>query len=116
MRHLKTWAIFLDVRPFYGLRFFIHAPQELGLFCISLVLVLFATFKPATQMYLHIQFLPHSKHTVLADQLSVLSVLRTIPNAQYIACEMDSVRYFQYRWYIYLPLSFRGLIVVFPWP
>lgn len=116
---LKTWAIFLDVRPFYGLRFFIHAPilapQELGLFCISLVLGLFTTFKPATQMYLHIQFPPHSKHTVFADQLSVLYVLRTTPNAQYIASEMDSVCYFQYKWYIYLPLSFRWLIVVFTW-
>ena len=85
MRRLKTWAIFLDVRPFYGLRFFIHAPilapQELELFCISLVFGLFTTFKPATQMYLHIQFLPHS-------QLSVLHVLRTVQNAS----EMDSVR------------------------
>jgi hypothetical protein len=96
VRHLKTWAIFLDVRPFYGFRFFIHAqilaPQELRLLFISLVLVFFRTFKPATQMYLHIHFPPHSKHTVLVDQLSVLYVLRTIPNAQYIASEMDSVR------------------------
>jgi ABC-type glycerol-3-phosphate transport system permease component len=122
----SPFAAFKDLGNIFGrpsflwiMFFYSHtnlAPQELGLFCISLVLGLFTTFKPATQMYLHIEFLPHSKHTVLADQLSVLYVLRTIPNAQYIASAMDSVRYFQYRWYIYLPLSFRGLIVVFTWP
>jgi hypothetical protein len=77
-------------RPsFYGLRFFTHAPilapQKLELFCTSLVLGLFTTVKPATQMYLHIQFLPLS-------QLSVLYVLRTEPDAPHIASEMDSVR------------------------
>ena len=114
-------AAFKDLGNIFGrppvlwITFFIHAPilapQELWLFFISFVLCLFTTFKPATQMYLHIQFLPHNKH-----QLPVLCALRTVSNAQYIASETDSVRWFQYRWYIYSPLSFRGSVVLFTWP
>jgi hypothetical protein len=65
--------------------------ENYGYFLFCLFLVYFGRLSLQRKcIYTFSSYL--TENTVLADHLSVLHVLRTIPNTQYIASEMDSFR------------------------